>query len=44
LRSLFERLPTRALDETEWRPLDPDGATLRDIDRPADLDGPGSGG
>jgi molybdenum cofactor guanylyltransferase len=44
LRSLFERLPTRALDETEWRPLDPDGATLRDIDRPADLDGPGSSG
>jgi molybdopterin-guanine dinucleotide biosynthesis protein A len=44
LRSLFERLPTRALDEAEWRPLDPDGATLRDIDRPADLDGPGSGG
>jgi molybdopterin-guanine dinucleotide biosynthesis protein A len=42
LRSLFERLPTRALDEAEWRPLDPDGATLRDIDRPADLDGPGS--
>jgi molybdenum cofactor guanylyltransferase len=38
LRSLFERLPTRALDEAEWRPLDPDGATLRDIDRPADLD------
>jgi molybdopterin-guanine dinucleotide biosynthesis protein A len=44
LRSLFERLPTRALDEAEWRPLDPDGATLRVIDRPADLDGPGSSG
>jgi molybdopterin-guanine dinucleotide biosynthesis protein A len=44
LRSLFERLPTRALDEAEWRPLDPDGATLRDIDRPADLDGSKSGG
>ena len=37
LRSLFERLPTRALDEGEWRPLDPAGETLRDVDRPADL-------
>jgi molybdopterin-guanine dinucleotide biosynthesis protein A len=37
LRSLFERLPTRALDEGEWRPFDPDGATLRDVDRPGDL-------
>jgi molybdenum cofactor guanylyltransferase len=37
LRSLFERLPTRILDEGEWRPLDPDGETLRDVDRPADL-------
>jgi molybdopterin-guanine dinucleotide biosynthesis protein A len=40
LRSLFERLPTRALDEAEWRPLDPGAATLRDVDRPADLDPP----
>jgi molybdopterin-guanine dinucleotide biosynthesis protein A len=37
LRSLFERLPTRALEEGEWRPLDPAGATLRDVDRPSDL-------
>jgi molybdopterin-guanine dinucleotide biosynthesis protein A len=37
LRSLFERLPTRILDEGEWRPLDPGGETLRDVDRPADL-------
>jgi molybdopterin-guanine dinucleotide biosynthesis protein A len=37
LRSLFERLPTRALGEGEWRPFDPAGATLRDVDRPADL-------
>ena len=37
LRSLFERLPTRVLEEGEWRPLDPDGETLRDVDRPADL-------
>jgi len=39
LRSLFERLPTRALAEGEWRPLDPTGATLRDVDRPTDLRG-----
>ena len=37
LRSTFERIPTRILDEAEWRPLDPEGATLRDVDRPADL-------
>ena len=37
LRSLFERLPTRALDEGDWRPLDPAGETLRDVDLPADL-------
>jgi molybdenum cofactor guanylyltransferase len=40
LRSLFERLPTRALAEGEWRPLDPTAATLRDVDRPADLRDP----
>ena len=37
LRSLFERLPTRALEEGEWRPFDPEGATLRDVDQPGDL-------
>jgi molybdenum cofactor guanylyltransferase len=37
LGSLFDRLPTRILDEGEWRPLDPDGDTLRDIDVPGDL-------
>jgi molybdopterin-guanine dinucleotide biosynthesis protein A len=37
LRSLFERLPTRALEEGEWRPLDPAETTLQDVDRPADL-------
>ena len=37
LRSLFERLPTRILDEADWRPLDPEGETLRDVDRPDDL-------
>ena len=37
LGSLFERLPTRILEEGEWRPLDPDGDTLRDVDVPGDL-------
>jgi molybdopterin-guanine dinucleotide biosynthesis protein A len=39
LRSVFERFPTRVLDEAEWRPLDPDGETLIDVDRPSDLPG-----
>ena len=38
LRSLFERLPTRTIDEAAWRPLDPDGDTLADVDEAADLD------
>lgn len=37
LRTLFERLPTHVLDEGDWRPFDPDGQTLRDVDRPEDL-------
>jgi molybdopterin-guanine dinucleotide biosynthesis protein A len=37
LRSTFDRLATRVLDEAEWRPLDPDAASLRDVDRPQDL-------
>jgi molybdopterin-guanine dinucleotide biosynthesis protein A len=37
LRSVFERLPTRILDEREWRALDPEGETLRDVDLPQDL-------
>ncbi len=37
LRSVFDRLPTRILEEEEWRPLDPAGDTLRDVDRPEDL-------
>ncbi len=37
LRSVFDRLPTRILDDAEWRPLDPAGDTLRDVDRPEDL-------
>ncbi|MEO5941273.1 MAG: molybdenum cofactor guanylyltransferase, partial [Candidatus Limnocylindrales bacterium] len=38
LRGLFDRLPTRILDEGAWRPLDPEAATLRDVDEAADLD------
>ena len=37
LRSTFDHLATRVLDEAEWRPLDPDAASLRDVDRPGDL-------
>ena len=37
LRGLVERLPAIVIEEAEWRPLDPDGDTLRDVDRPADL-------
>jgi molybdopterin-guanine dinucleotide biosynthesis protein A len=37
LRSLFDHLSTRVLEEGDWRPLDPDGSTLRDVDVPSDL-------
>ncbi|HEY7970931.1 MAG TPA: molybdenum cofactor guanylyltransferase [Candidatus Limnocylindrales bacterium] len=37
LRSVFSRLPTRVLEDVEWRPLDPEGDTLRDVDRAEDL-------
>ncbi len=37
LRALFDHLPTRVIDESAWRPLDPDARTLRDVDTPADL-------
>lgn len=37
LRAIAERLPTAVLSEGEWRPLDPGGTTLRDVDEPADL-------
>jgi molybdopterin-guanine dinucleotide biosynthesis protein A len=39
LRRLLDALSARRLDEVEWRGLDPDGATLRDVDRPEDLAG-----
>ncbi len=35
--ALFATLRTLEVAEAEWRPLDPDGATVRDIDRRADL-------
>lgn len=37
LRAILERLVSATVDEREWRPLDPDGATLRDVDEPGDL-------
>jgi molybdopterin-guanine dinucleotide biosynthesis protein A len=37
LRALPERLNAVVVPGDLWRALDPDGATLRDIDRPADL-------
>lgn len=37
LGALTERLTVRVLHEDEWRPLDPEALTLRDIDEPTDL-------
>ena len=37
LGALMDRLTVRVLAEDEWRPLDPDARTLRDVDEPADL-------
>ena len=39
LGALTERLTVRSLSEGEWRPLDPEARTLRDVDEPADLPG-----
>ena len=38
LRALHDRLRVAVLPEAAWRALDPTGATLRDVDTPADLD------
>jgi molybdopterin-guanine dinucleotide biosynthesis protein A len=38
LRELLLDLDAGALPAAAWRALDPDGSTLADIDRPADLD------
>ena len=40
LIALLRGLTTRELAEGEWRGLDPEAATLRDIDRPEDLPKP----
>jgi molybdenum cofactor guanylyltransferase len=37
LRALPEALHERSIPEVDWRRVDPAGATLRDIDSPADL-------
>lgn len=37
LRSLVRELEAGRVPGAEWRPLDPDGLTLRDIDRPEDV-------
>jgi hypothetical protein len=37
LRSLVRALDAGRIPAAEWRNLDPDGLTLRDIDRPEDL-------
>lgn len=39
MRSALGRLTTTVLPAAEWRPLDPTGATLLDVDRPSDLPG-----
>jgi molybdenum cofactor guanylyltransferase len=39
LGALTERLTVRLLSEEEWRPLDPEARTLRDVDEPGDLAG-----
>jgi molybdopterin-guanine dinucleotide biosynthesis protein A len=43
LRALPAALDATEVPSTAWRGLDPDGMTLRDIDRPEDLD-PGAAG
>lgn len=37
LRALLEAVPAATLAAATWRAIDPDAATLRDIDTPADL-------
>jgi molybdopterin-guanine dinucleotide biosynthesis protein A len=40
LHGLLQAIPSAALPAATWRALDPDAATLRDVDTPADLDRP----
>ena len=37
LRSLLDELGVRSIPEEKWRSLDPDAATLRDVDLPSDM-------
>jgi molybdopterin-guanine dinucleotide biosynthesis protein A len=37
LHAILDRLATLVVPEASWRPLDPDAASLRDVDVPADL-------
>jgi hypothetical protein len=37
--ALLTALRVMRLGEGTWRPLDPDGSTLRDVDIPEDLSG-----
>jgi molybdopterin-guanine dinucleotide biosynthesis protein A len=39
LLALLRALRVTSLDESTWRALDPEGMTLRDVDRPEDLTG-----
>jgi molybdopterin-guanine dinucleotide biosynthesis protein A len=38
LRALLDAVPSATLPSAQWRALDPDGRTLRDIDTPGDLE------
>ena len=38
LRAILERLEVDVIPELTWRELDPDAATVRDVDAPEDLD------
>lgn len=38
LRGLLAAVPTVIVPAVDWRAIDPDGATLRDVDTPDDLD------
>jgi molybdenum cofactor guanylyltransferase len=44
LRALLEALRVAVIDEATWHALDPERATLRDVDVPADLPHDGAGG
>ena len=39
LRALLAAVPSRLIEEADWRPLDPEARTLLDVDRPEDLAG-----